>query len=66
MLTILPVEGKKQLKKFIDFPHDLYAGNPNYVPELFMGQKDLLSPSKHPFISILQHNCFLRTGTVKL
>jgi GNAT superfamily N-acetyltransferase len=37
------------MKAFIDFPHDLYAGDHNYVPELFIAQRDLLTPGKHPF-----------------
>ncbi len=49
MITIVPVETKKQRAAFIDFPHDLYANDPNYVPELFLGQEDLLNPKKHPF-----------------
>jgi GNAT superfamily N-acetyltransferase len=43
------VETAAQLKLFIDFPHDLYKHDPNYVPELFIAQRDLLSPKKHPF-----------------
>ena len=27
----------------------MYKGDPNYVPELFVGQDDLLNPAKHPF-----------------
>lgn len=49
MITIIPVETKKQRAEFIDFPHDLYLGDPNYVPELFIAQSDLLNPEKHPF-----------------
>jgi hypothetical protein len=49
MIRIQPVTTSKELALFIDFPHDLYAGDPNYVPELFIAQKDLLSPGKHPF-----------------
>jgi len=49
MKKIVPVTSKEQRKKFIDFPHDLYADDPNYVPELFMAQADLLNPDKHPF-----------------
>jgi GNAT superfamily N-acetyltransferase len=47
MKTIVPVKSKKELTAFIDFPHELYDGDPNYVPELFIAQKDLLT--KHPF-----------------
>jgi hypothetical protein len=49
MTKVLPVSNKKELAAFIDFPHDLYKGDPNYVPEIFIGQRDLLTPGKHPF-----------------
>ncbi|HMR17886.1 MAG TPA: hypothetical protein PKA53_01185 [Sphingobacterium sp.] len=59
MVTILPVTSKKQRANFIDFPHDLYAGDPNYVPELFVGQDDLLNPTKHPFYKHSEARLFL-------
>src|SRR5581483_10531993 len=49
MTGIVTVRNPKQLKAFIDFPHDLYKGDSNYVPELFIAQRDLLTPGKHPF-----------------
>lgn len=49
MTGIVTVQSSKQLKAFIDFPHTLYEGDPNYVPELFIAQRDLLTPGKHPF-----------------
>ena len=49
MTLIETVDNKKQLKAFIDFPHDLYKDDPNYVPELFIAQRDNLTPGKHPF-----------------
>jgi GNAT superfamily N-acetyltransferase len=49
MTGIVNVYTKKQLKTFIDFPHELYKGDHNYVPELFIAQRDLLTPGKHPF-----------------
>jgi GNAT superfamily N-acetyltransferase len=36
-------------KKFIDFPHDLYAGDPNYVPELYVSVDELLDKKKNPY-----------------
>jgi hypothetical protein len=49
MIQIKPIQNKgSELRTFIDFPHDLYKDDPYYVPELFMAQRDLLSPS-HPF-----------------
>src|SRR5690606_34698830 len=66
MITIIPVETKQQRAKFIDFPHDLYQNDPNYVPELFLGQEDLLNPSKHPFYKHSTAQLFLayRDGNI--
>jgi GNAT superfamily N-acetyltransferase len=47
MKIIEKVNSKKGLRLFIDFPHNLYRDDPNYVPELFIAQKDLLT--SHPF-----------------
>ncbi|MET4142809.1 hypothetical protein [Pedobacter sp. UYP1] len=47
MKKIIAVKSKKELKTFIDFPHELYKNDPYYVPELFIAQKDLLTT--HPF-----------------
>lgn len=49
MWQVVPADSKQKLKAFIDFPHQLFAGDPNYVPELFIAQRDLLTPGKHPF-----------------
>jgi GNAT superfamily N-acetyltransferase len=51
MIDILHIDkaNKKQLGQFIDFPHDLYEGDPHYVPMLFMEQEALLNPKKSPF-----------------
>src|SRR5690554_652159 len=48
MRQIIEVENKKQLKLFIDFPHELYKNDKYYVPELYIAQRDLLT--KHPFL----------------
>src|SRR6201985_274873 len=47
MKKIVQVQSKKELAAFIDFPHELYKNDPNYVPELFIAQRDLLTT--HPF-----------------
>lgn len=59
MTKIEPVTTKKQLATFIDFPHNLYAGDPNYVPELHIAQRDILTPGKHPFHEHSSLQCFL-------
>lgn len=59
MVEVVPVGSKKRIAQFIDLPHDLYARDPNYVPELFLGQRDLLSPDKHPFYKHSSAQSFL-------
>jgi hypothetical protein len=49
MIKIIPVDTKQKLAAFVDFPHELYKDDINYVPELFIAQRDLLTPSHHPF-----------------
>lgn len=46
---ITRVTDKKGKKAFVNFPHDLYKDDPNYVPEIFMGQMDILNEKKYPF-----------------
>jgi GNAT superfamily N-acetyltransferase len=57
MKRIVEVKSKKELSAFIDFPHDLYKNDPVYVPELFIGQRDLLTT--HPFHKHSSLQCFL-------
>lgn len=66
MIQIIPVTTPGQTKKFIDFPHDLYAGDPNYVPELYIGQKELLSPKKNPFFKHSKAQCYLAVEGKKI
>ena len=46
---IKKAETAKEINQFIDFPHQLYKGDPNYVPELFIAQKRLFNQKKNPF-----------------
>jgi GNAT superfamily N-acetyltransferase len=57
MKKIVTVNSKKELGAFIDFPHDLYKDDQNYVPELFIAQRDLLT--KHPFLKHSSLQTFL-------
>ncbi len=58
-MQVLQVSTKQMLKAFIDFPHTLYKDDPNYVPELFTAQNDLLTPGKHPFHEHAEIKLFL-------
>jgi ribosomal protein S18 acetylase RimI-like enzyme len=59
MIEVKEVNDKKEIKKFIDFPHDLYLGDPNYVPEIFLGQKELMDSKKNPFFKHSKATLFL-------
>lgn len=48
-VTIRKVETKADTKAFIDFPHDLYKGDLNYVPEIYLAVSEHLSDKKNPF-----------------
>lgn len=64
MNKIIPVSSKKELASFIDFPHDLYQDDPNYIPELFIAQKDLLTT--HPFYKHSSIQTFLAYNNQKI
>ena len=61
MIDIVKLDksNKKQLTQFIDFPHDLYANDPLYVPMIFMEQEALLNPKKSPFFKHSTADYFL-------
>lgn len=59
-MKLISVRDRRKLKQFIDFPHSLYEDDSNYVPELFIAQRDMLWPDrKHPFYSHSEMQLFL-------
>lgn len=58
-VTILKVETKKQLRAFIDFHYDLYKGSPYDVPNLFIDEKNTLSPKKNPAFEFCEAEYYL-------
>jgi GNAT superfamily N-acetyltransferase len=65
-MELVEVKSKRDKARFIDFPHDLYAGDPNYVPEIYIGQQEMLDEKKNPFFQHSQAKLFLalRNGQV--
>ncbi|MFT4534217.1 MAG: GNAT superfamily N-acetyltransferase [Saprospiraceae bacterium] len=57
--TISKVTNKKDKKDFINFPHDLYSGDKNYVPELYLNISEVLSEKKNPFFKHSRAELFL-------
>ncbi len=48
-MEIIPVGNKKDLMRFIKFPHKLYKGDPNWVPKLITDEKNFFNPKKNPY-----------------
>jgi len=58
-ITIKEANTKKEIRQFIDFAHDLYEGDPNYVPELYVAQKEMFDRKKYPFYDYGDLQCYL-------
>ncbi len=48
-VIVRPVKTKADRKRFLDFPYDLYRGNPYFVPPLRMDVANTINPDKNPF-----------------
>ncbi len=47
-IILKEVTNNKDLKKFIDFPYKLYAGNKFWIPQLRFDEMNLFNPKKNP------------------
>lgn len=63
IVNISKVESKSDKKRFINFPHELYKSDPNYVPELYLNISEVLSEKKNPFFKHSQADLFLATDS---
>lgn len=59
--NITKVESKSDVKRFINFPHELYKADPFYVPELYLNISEVLSRKKNPFFKHSEAELFLAT-----
>jgi GNAT superfamily N-acetyltransferase len=48
-VAVEPVEGRADLRRFVDLPWKVYAGDAHWVPPLRIDVERLLTPGKHPF-----------------
>lgn len=49
MISVIPVQSKKELKTFVDFPYELYKDNRYWVPPLKREVYKLFDETKNPF-----------------
>ena len=45
--TIIEVKTRKELRRFVHYPNEMYKDNPYYVPTLEKGDRDALDPKKN-------------------
>lgn len=58
-LEIRLVETKRDLKKFIKFPFELYKGDPYWVPPLIKDEMESFNPQKNPAYESAETRLFL-------
>lgn len=65
-VEVAPVRSRRELRRFIDLPFQLYADAPQWVPPLVSERKRHLSPKHNPFFEHAEAEYFLahRDGEV--
>lgn len=58
-ISVIEVKSNNELKKFIDFPMDLYKNNKNYVPPLINDEKNIWNPTENPALAYSDVKKFL-------
>ena len=58
-IEIAAVQDKKALDQFVEFPYELYRGDPYWVPPLRIAVKELLDKAKHPYYLNAETELFL-------
>lgn len=48
-IEILTVDDVRTHREFLSFPYRLYRNHPYWVPPLWLDQKELFDPARHPF-----------------
>jgi len=65
-VRISRVESKKDLKKFIYFPWDIYENDTNWIPPLVIDMKEKLNKKKNPFFEHADMDLFLASKDGKI
>ena len=58
-ISVKPVTSKQDIKRFLDFPYDLYRGEPNWVAPLRFEQAARINPKKNPGLAEIDLQMFL-------
>jgi len=58
-IKVTPVENRSDMKRFVDFPWEVYRGDLNWIPPLKREVHRLLNIRKHPFWKFSERTLFL-------
>lgn len=58
-VEVFPVNSRRLLKAFFDFPYQLYRDDPHWIPPLRLERREMLSPKKNPFFAHAKVQLFL-------
>ena len=58
-ISVRPVNGKSDLKHFIELPKRLYRGQAGYVAPLDIERAETLDPAKNPYFAHAEVQLFL-------
>jgi hypothetical protein len=59
MVEIREIRTKRELKKFIQFANDLYAGSPYYCPPLFFDEMNCFNPETNPALEVCDYRLWM-------
>ncbi len=59
MVTVQQANTKRELTQFMEFPLELYRGNPYYVPDILMSQVADMQREKNPAFAYCDARCYL-------
>jgi GNAT superfamily N-acetyltransferase len=51
VLQILPVRGRRDVRRFTDYAYDRNAADPHWIPPLRLSEHERLTPAKNPFFA---------------
>ena len=51
MLQIRPVQGRAEIRRFIDYAYERNASDPHWIPPLRIAERERLTPKKNPFFA---------------
>lgn len=58
-ITVKKVRNRRDLRKFVHFPNELYKDNPYYVPQIESMDRDTLTPSKNHAFEVCEGQYWL-------